>query len=54
MSKTKQPLVSESEDDLIRDLNKKRGVIRGKFTLFTKYVNSLDKISLTDNILTEL
>lgn len=46
---------SRSGEDMIRDLNKKRGVVRGKFRLFTKYVDSVEKvIPITEIIKTEL
>ncbi|KAJ0183500.1 hypothetical protein K1T71_001476 [Dendrolimus kikuchii] len=36
------------ESDDLRDLIKKRGIIKGKFTLFVKYVQTLDKTKITE------
>lgn len=49
MVKTRQTLVdTERTEDVIRDLVKKRGSVKGKFTLFVKYVQSLDELQLTE------
>lgn len=47
MTEKGQSLDIESSEDLIRDLVKKRGVVKRKFTLFLKYVQSLDESNLT-------
>lgn len=44
----------ESCEDIIRDLVKQRSVVKGKLTLFTKYVNSLDVLQLNEQVKTEL
>ncbi|KAF9807021.1 hypothetical protein SFRURICE_011165 [Spodoptera frugiperda] len=41
-------------DTDLRDLNKKRGNLRCRLTNFSKYVNSLDKASLTEEQILEL
>lgn len=41
-------------DSDLRDLNKKRGNLRCRLTNFSKYVNSLDKASLTEEQILEL
>lgn len=43
-----------TNEDMIRDLVKKRSVVKGKLTLFTKYVDSLNTLQLTEQIKVEL
>lgn len=38
---------STKGDDRLHDLNKKRGIIRGRLTVFTKYINNLDVQQIT-------
>lgn len=44
----------ESNDDIIRELVKKRGSVKGKFTLFAKYLHTLDDLQLTEALKYEL
>ncbi|XP_026746972.1 uncharacterized protein LOC113508216 [Trichoplusia ni] len=55
MTKKRNSIVdTESIDDIIRDLVKKRGSLKGKFTLFSKFVQSLEASNPTEIQKTEL
>lgn len=45
---------NNDDSDVMRDLIKKRGTIRGKFTLFYKFLEALDVTNLNELSLTEL
>lgn len=44
----------DEANKVIADLKKQRGTLKGRLTLFEKYISKLEKLSLTPNILTEL
>lgn len=45
--------MAKNSDDIVRELNKKRGIVRGKLTLFIKYVDSIER-SFSELVATEL
>lgn len=53
--RSKSPNLYVDSDDTIRELNKKRGSIKGRLTLFVKFVNSVRSSSHpSDKQVTEL
>lgn len=43
-----------SGEDILKDLKKRRGVVRGKFRLFMKFVDSMEIITITETMKIEL
>ncbi|XP_047039720.1 uncharacterized protein LOC124644424 [Helicoverpa zea] len=54
MTRTPSKESRSSSEELIKDLNKRRGVVRGKFRLFMKYVDSVEVMTTTETIKSEL